>query len=76
MMNERIIELVTQADKDFQLALVPAEIVEKFAALIVQECAEVMKDSQWSEAGGEYYVGFNEALNYGAIKIKKHFGIK
>ena len=39
-MNNKIVEIVEQSDKDFQLALVPAEILEKFAELIVAECLE------------------------------------
>jgi hypothetical protein len=48
----------------------------EFARRIIQECAEVVKESQWTEAKGEYYEGFNEGLNYGAVKIQKHFGVK
>ena len=47
----------------------------KFAELIVRECAEVSEQSQWLEAKGEYYEGFNEAMIYVANKIKQHFGV-
>ena len=40
-MNNKILEIVERADKDFQLALVPAETLEKFAELIVRECAGI-----------------------------------
>jgi hypothetical protein len=50
--------------------------VEKFAELIVRECAEISEQSQWSEAKGEYYEGFNEAMIYVSNKIKEHFGVE
>ena len=50
--------------------------IEKFAELIVRECAEISEQSQWSEAKGEYYEGFNEAMIYVSNKIKEHFGIE
>jgi hypothetical protein len=50
--------------------------VEKFAQLIVRECAEISEQSQWSEAKGEYYEGFNEAMIYVSNKIKEHFGVE
>ena len=40
-MNNKILEIVERADKDFQLALVPAETLEKFAEFIVRECAGI-----------------------------------
>jgi hypothetical protein len=60
-MNERIIELVEKADKNHQLALVPAEIVEKFAKLIVLECADLIHKK----------VGAKSALD-----ILDHFGLE
>ena len=50
--------------------------LEKFAELIVRECAEISEQSQWSEAKGEYYEGFNEAMIYVSNKIKQHFGVE
>lgn len=50
--------------------------LEKFAELIVRECAEISEQSQWSEAKGEYYEGFNEAMIYVSNKIKQHFEIE
>ena len=49
---------------------------DKFAELIVKECAEISEQSQWSEAKGEYYEGFNEAMIYVSNKIKEHFGVE
>jgi hypothetical protein len=55
--------------------LLPAQL-NRFAELIVRECADVSKQSQWSEAKGEYYEGFNEAMIYVSNKIKEHFGVE
>ena len=55
--------------------LLPARL-NKFAELIVRECAEISEQSQWSEAKGEYYEGFNEAMIYVSNKIKEHFGVE
>jgi len=49
---------------------------EKFAELIVGECAKISEQSQWTEAKGEYYEGFNEAMVYVSNKIKEHFGVE
>ena len=82
-MNERIKQLLGQAYDE----AVPetwttlsseqqGRVYEKFAELIVWECAEVSEQSQWLEAKGEYYEGFNEAMIYVANKIKQHFGVE
>ena len=52
------------------------EGIEKFAELIVEECAKISEQSQWTEAKGEYYEGFNEAMVYVSNKIKEHFGLE
>ena len=89
-MNSRIRELAEQAERLARDKLAHLERVhnrlysptedrgiynEKFAQLIVQECAEISEQSQWSEAKGEYYEGFNEAMIYVSNKIKEHFEI-
>ena len=82
-MNERIKQLLGQAYDE----AVPetwttlsseqqGRVYEKFAELIVRECAEISEQSQWSEAKGEYYEGFNEAMIYVSNKIKEHFGVE
>ena len=78
-MNERIRELILEAgfpkfDKMYVVS--DGEELEKFAELIVRECAEISEQSQWSEAKGEYYEGFNEAMIYVSNKIKEHFGVE
>ena len=85
-MNERIRLLAEQAGLRFtQLLSNPMVPVvdgketdlEKFAELIVAECADVaLRDSKYEGTKGEYYEGFNEALIYGAIKVKQHFGVE
>jgi hypothetical protein len=83
-MNERIKELAKQADGVFIHKLITGakqytfleKDLEKFAELIVRECAEISEQSQWSEAKGEYYEGFNEAMIYVSNKIKEHFGVE
>ena len=84
-MNERIRLLAEQAGiniDSFQFSGTPIKHIvdepslEKFAELIVRECAEISEQSQWSEAKGEYYEGFNEAMIYVSNKIKEHFGVE
>ena len=81
MMNERIRELARQAGFEHPDHVGTCEIYayfdhEKFAELIVRECAEISEQSQWSEAKGEYYEGFNEAMIYVSNKIKERFGVE
>jgi len=83
-MNERIQELAKQAGGEFYTGFAGSpnsvkfmeENFEKFALLIVRECAKVSEQSQWLEAKGEYYEGFNEAMIYVANQIKEHFGVE
>ena len=77
-MNERILELAEQAgmvivDDQFSSG---GRFAEKFAELIVRECAELSVNSQYVNTKSEYYEGFNEASIYVGNKIKKHFGIE
>ena len=84
-MNERIKELIEQATESTGFLTAGDSVKplpvrefnkEKFAELIVRECAEISEQSQWSEAKGEYYEGFNEAMIYVSNKIKQHFGVE
>jgi hypothetical protein len=66
-MNERIRELAEQAD-DYERKLgkgIGPTRDEKFAELIVQECAQVL----WNIDSGELHDEYVESL-------KKHFGIE
>ena len=68
-MNERILKLFMQACRhaDYEHQNVPKELVEKFAELIVRECARVM-DNADSEGrlDGDY------AMYY----LGEHFGVE
>ena len=70
-MNERITELAEQAgySKDF-LAIGLPNNMEKFAELIVKECARVVLEDP-EKTGIRMY--FDEKI--AAYVIKKHFGV-
>jgi len=83
-MNERIRELWDRAAES--AAAYPSgqnnswqtqvDFMDKFAELIVRECAELSVNSQYANTKSEYYEGFNEALVYAGNKIRKHFGVE
>jgi hypothetical protein len=82
-MNERIKELMKEANKDIPLGkpFWPAleEFSEKFAELIVRECIDVVKPTQHHEVWAQSYLGGVDGLDllYSKIKdIKKHFGVE
>jgi hypothetical protein len=69
-MNERIKELAEQAGAVFTdshaASLLDGEI-ERFAALIVRECAEVAANTVWEAEG----------VDFGLVEeCYKHFGVK
>jgi hypothetical protein len=59
-MNERIKELMKQAGTDSSGKWMGVEHAEKFAELIVRECAKVA-DNGWADPGHQ---------------IKQHFGVE
>lgn len=73
-MNERIKELVYQAEKISRQTVVDSKYKtsfndifnEKFAELIVKECVECLTDAENWQVG-------SEALIY---NVKKHFGVE
>ena len=78
-MNERIKELVKQAGFSFKYKTAPDELnpghnlqdLEKFAELIVRECAEVIMGNEIDHPiTGAVYDGDQ------AKAIKEHFGVK
>lgn len=77
-MNKRIQELWKQAggryDKGNQHTWPQYTIddPEKFAELIVKECATAITDDQWAE-GRESWA---KAMRYSAEVIKNHFGVE
>ncbi len=81
-MNERIRELLVEAgviNNNFNPLAYEQwylDSLEKFAELIVGECAELSVNSQYANTKSEYYEGFNEALVYAGNKIRKHFGVE
>ena len=79
-MNKQIVDIAMKANdqtgNEFDLNHKPLDaFLEKFAELIVRECAEVSVNSQYANTKSEYYEGFNEALVYAGNKIRKHFGV-
>ena len=68
-MNERIQELFHESMKDRVYSLKQSEI-EKFAELIVRECASLTLD--FSKPSADYYHGW---LDY-RDEILKHFGVE
>ena len=78
-MNERIKKLAEQAgfiDRGTNHTAYMNFDHEKFAELIVRECAELSVNSQYANTKSEYYEGFNEALIYAGNKILEHFGVE
>jgi hypothetical protein len=66
-MNERIKELVKQAGTDCSGKWMGIDHAEKFAELIINECAIVA--NEWMDEC--------ESINYGVgWKIKHHFGVE
>ena len=74
-MNERILELMNKANKDagFTFSMDQAkpvhDLMEKFAELIVRECANIVEDSPWNLPQG--YKARDQAN-----LVKKHFGVE
>ena len=52
----------------------PLKGLQKFAELIVQECANEIQLST-NELSDEYHVGFNTGLVLASKIIKQHFGV-
>ena len=67
-MNEHIKELMRQAGTDSSGKWMGVEHAERFAELIVQECANIC----FSEADG-HRIAFGEHCG---IVIKQHFGVE
>jgi hypothetical protein len=79
-MNERIKELLSQAGVHYEV--MPKDTVyEKFAELIVRECAQLILDKKMGDLGDnpgvkEWEEGYNEAVHDCYYLIRKHFGVK
>ena len=67
-MNERIFDLAKQAGMRFGLS--PAE--QKFAELIVKECARIVPDTDLGDVDG----GDSAVLRAASKQIRGHFGVE
>lgn len=73
-MNERIEKLSDQARQCFRAQqCVDNAFLEKFAELIVQECAKVCDDLDIDDWGDK---SFDDGTYYCSRAIKKHFGVE
>jgi hypothetical protein len=85
-MNERIQALAEQAGAVKVWEWASDDVLdtknmdaEKFAELIVKECAEQIKTqgiSASSEDYGDYEIGFNAGLFHALRTTKEHFGVE
>lgn len=84
-MNERIKELARQCGayhkddegEETKIAVLIGKEVEKFAELIVKECAETVEVYiHESLYNGLYERGYNDGRNASALLIKQHFGVE
>ena len=80
-MNIRIKELAEQATKHYPATESSGEFStfdkEKFALLIVRECANVIADDDLAKDCGTFMMdSYAKGMRYSAEKIKKHFGVE
>ena len=81
-MNERIYELFEQALKEFKQEheyatyIVPDPIKEKFAELIVRECADACYKHKDVESFGIYPIRVAMVTKACSDNIKQHFGVE
>ena len=83
-MNERIRELAEQAGFSFKYKTAPDELnpghklqdLEKFAELIVRECAIVCSLEQLIDADDEFKRGINKGAINCEKMVKEHFGVE
>ena len=74
-MNERIKELYNQCKEFDNEDMKYIFYHEKFAELIVRECATIINDIP-SSPQGSWSDGYYEGCTDSAKQIKKHFGIE
>jgi hypothetical protein len=82
-MNERILELFVQALEEFKAEnkyatiIVPNPLQEKFAELIVRECANVIADDDLAKDCGTFLMdSYAKGMRYSAHLIREHFGVE
>lgn len=71
-MNERIKELALQATQEFSPAFERDKWQEKFAELIVRECARIVPNTDLGDVDG----GDSAVLRAASKQIREHFGVK
>ena len=79
-MNERIKELLEQAGVKY-VTMPKDTVYEKFAELIVRECAQLILDKKMGDLGDnpgvkEWEEGYNEAVHDCYYLIREHFGVE
>jgi len=75
-MNERIRELVEKSyiyDKQNDSSFFNKE---KFAELIVRECASIASGTAVENPPNDLFYGYNLGVNKTAEKIREHFGVE
>ena len=75
-MNERIRELMIQSNPhgDFKDC---EWVFEKFAELIVEECANVIADYDLAKDSGTFMMdSYAKGMRYSAHLIREHFGVE
>ena len=77
-MNERILELADKAVEDMPSGPwnIPDEFCEKFAELIVRECADACYKHKDVESFGIYPVRVAMVTKACSDNIKEHFGVE
>lgn len=82
-MNKRIKELMEQASSgacyDENTPTLYGTEIEKFAELIVRECANTIENrapGQMGKEGEGWTNGYDDGLRTGAFLIKQHFGVE
>ena len=81
-MNQRIRELAEQAARYSATMFLPtgengnALFVEKFAELIVRECVELIRDSDWAYDVPDDDYDPNAVAMIAADGVAKHFGVE
>jgi len=69
-MNERIRLLAKEAEFSEKDLLIQGDNFQRFAELIIQECAKVLTQH------GTYFSGEGEPYHYAASLIEEHFGVE
>jgi hypothetical protein len=67
--------MITEADSG-QLLQVPAAFVQRFAELIVRECASIASGTAVENPPNDLFYGYNLGVNKTAEKIREHFGVE